>query len=345
MIRIGVVSPAEIAYRRFLPALKKTTDFEYVGIAIYNSEERFGQTLNLSEEDKAILAREEEKGANFIQAYGGKLYHSYAELISSDDIDAVYIPLPPALHDKYACMALEQGKHVFIEKPASVSQQRTEPMVMMAKERGLALHENYMFAYHSQLQKLKEILDSGKIGNVRLYSLKFGFPKRAEGDFRYRRDMGGGSLLDAGGYTVKLASILLGESAKAVCAVLNEESAYDVDLYGSATLVNEEKVTVQAAFGMDNDYKCEMEIWGSLGSIKTERIFTAPPGFHTTAKLHIGNQEEILELTEDDAFLKSIEAFRCCVEDDTARENAYRQITQQARLVEQIVRLGQQTGA
>ncbi len=344
MIRIGIVSPAEIAFRRFMPALKKASGFEYVGVAIYNRSERFGKTQNLSEEETAVLARAEQKGADFVEQYGGKLYHGYAQLIGSDEIDAVYIPLPPALHDTYACMALEQGKHVLIEKPASVALLQTERMVAMAKERGLALHENYMFVYHSQLQKLKEILDSGKIGNVRLYSLRFGFPKRAEGDFRYKKEMGGGALLDAGGYTIKLAGLLLGPSAKVVCAVLNTEPAYDVDLYGSVTLVNDENVTVQAAFGMDNDYKCELEVWGSLGSMKTDRIFTAPPEFHTTVKLHLGNQEEQAELVQDDAFLKSIEAFGCCVENDTVRQNAYQEIIWQAKLVDQTMNFRRQTG-
>lgn len=344
MIRIGIVSPAEIAFRRFMPALRKAEGFEYVGVAIYSSAERFGKTQNLREEEMAVLAKEEQKGTDFIQKYGGKLYHSYMELIGSDEIDAVYIPLPPALHDTYACAALEQGKHVLVEKPASISLQCTERMVATAKERGLALHENYMFAYHSQLQKLKEIIDSGRIGKVRLYSLKFGFPKRAEGDFRYQKKMGGGSLLDAGGYTIKLASILIGASARVACAVLNTEAAYDVDLYGSATLVNDENVTVQIAFGMDNDYKCEMVVWGNLGSIRTERIFTAPPDFRTTAKLHSGNQEEIVELAEDDAFFKSIETFRRCVEDNAARQNAYKEIILQAGLVDQVMNFDRQTG-
>lgn len=344
MIRIGIVSPAEIAYRRFMPALKKVEGFEYVGVAIYSSTERFGKTQNLSEEEMAVLAREERKGSDFIQKYGGKLYHSYAQLIESDEIDAVYIPLPPALHDTYACMALEQGKHVLIEKPASVSLQRTEHMAAIARERGLALHENYMFVYHNQIQKLREIVESGRVGKVRLYSLKFGFPKRADSDFRYSGRMGGGSLLDAGGYTIKLAGMLLGESARVICAVLNRENAYDVDLYGSATLVNDQNVTAQAAFGMDNDYKCEMEVWGSLGSIRTERIFTAPPDFQTTAKLRLGNQEEFIELVKDDAFFKSIETFRHCIEDDVVRQNAYKEITWQAGLIAQVMNLSRQTG-
>lgn len=339
MIRIGIVSPAEIADRRFVPALRKAAGFEYAGVAIYNSSERFGRTQNLTDKDIAILKREEQKGADFIKTHGGKMYRSYAQLIESDEIDAVYIPLPPSLHDKYACMALEHGKHVLIEKPSSVSRQRTERMIALAEERGLALHENYMFVYHNQLEKLKEIIDSGKIGKVRLYSLRFGFPKRAKGDFRYIKEMGGGSLLDAGGYTIKLAGILLGESAKAICAVLNREDAYDVDICGSVTLANDENVTVQAAFGMDNDYKCEMEVWGSLGSIRTERIFTAPPDFGTTAKLHLGSSEEIVELAADDAFLKSIEAFGCCIEDTAKRKNAYREIRRQAELVGQVMEL------
>ena len=337
MIRIGIVAPAEIAFRRFMPALKTVEGIQYIGVAIYNSFERFGKTEELSEQENAIIQREIQKGKEFIQEYGGGLFYSYEELICSDEIDAVYIPLPPALHDIYTKLALAHGKHVLVEKPSSISLERTEEIVELAREKELVLFENYMFAYHKQISSLKDIINSGKIGKVRLYSLKFGFPKRATGDFRDIKNMGGGSLLDAGGYTLKLAGMLLGESAEVICATLNQESEYDVDICGSATLINDEKITAQVAFGMDNAYKCQMEVWGSLGSIRTERIFTAPPGMQTLAIICCNGQEEIVELGEDDTFKKSIEMFCQCIDNNQERYTSYEAILKQARLVEQAM--------
>ena len=339
MIRIGIISPAEIAYRRFMPALQQVPNFRFVGVAIYNEEERFQKKENLSESELEIMQREIEKGKRFAREYGGKLFYSYEELITSDEVDALYIPLPPALHDVYAKKALLQGKHVLIEKPSSDSLEKTKEMIEIAKNHTLALYENYMFVYHDQIAALKDMIDSGKIGKIRLYSLKFGFPKRAAGDFRYMKNMGGGSLLDAGGYTMKLAGMLLGDSARVVCSTLNYEQEYDVDLYGSATLVNNANVTAQVAFGMDNGYKCEIEVWGSQGTIKSERIFTAPSGLKTTAIVSCSGQGEVIELADDDAFRKSIEMFGLCIEKQMIRENAYAEIMRQAELIEQAKEL------
>lgn len=341
MIQIGIVSPAEIADRRFMPAIKQIEEFSYIGVAIYSSYERFGKTKDLSEMEQLKIQNEIQKGKEFINKYGGILYYSYEELICSDEVDAVYLPLPPSLHEKYAKMALTYGKHVLVEKPSTISVLQTESLVKLAREHSLALYENYMFVYHQQIQILKEIIDSGKIGKIRLYSLKFGFPKRAKGDFRYVRDMGGGALLDAGGYTLKLARLLLGDTTRIVCSILNQEAEYDVDLYGSATLINDEHTTAQVAFGMDNAYKCEIEVWGSHGTIKSERVFTAPPGMQTTATIYCNNQEETVELAADDAFRKSIDKFRCCIENQQERNKIYEDIIEQAKLVEDVIRLSE----
>lgn len=341
MVRIGIVSPAEIAYRRFMPALKQVNSFCYIGVAIYSSYERYGKTDRLSETEYLKIQAEIQKGKKFVRQYGGILFYSYENLICSDMIDAVYIPLPPALHGKYTKMALEHGKHVMVEKPATISFHETDQLVKLARKKSLALCENYMFVYHDQIQKLKEIEQGGEIGDVRLYSLKFGFPMRPNGDFRYTKEMGGGALLDAGGYTLKLARMLLGDTTQVMCAVLNYEEGYDVDLYGSVTLVNSERKTVQAAFGMDNAYKCEIEIWGSLGMIKTERIFTAPPELQTTAIVKCNNQEKTIVLAADDAFGKSISRFYECISDQRECEKSYGELLDQARLVESVIRLSE----
>ena len=91
MKRIGIICPSEIAFRRFLPALKEAGSFEYAGVAIANKEEFVGAT-------DEILAKERAKAQTFVDNYGGKIYEGYRNLIESEDIDAVYLPLPPGLH-------------------------------------------------------------------------------------------------------------------------------------------------------------------------------------------------------------------------------------------------------
>jgi len=331
MIRVGIISPSEIAFRRFLPALSKLADIHFAGIAVANEGEWEGIT-------QSILKNEREKADDFVKLYGGKAYDSYQEIIESDDVDALYIPLPPSLHYKWAKKALLANKHILVEKPATTSLEQTRELISLAKEKNLAVHENYMFVFHNQLSVINEIIKDHEIGEVRLFRMSFGFPRRASTDFRYNKKLGGGALLDCGGYTIKYASFLLGDTARIVYANLNYTDEFDVDIYGSAALVNESGMTVQLSFGMDNSYKCELEVWGSQGSLKTNRVFTAPPGFEPELSINNEKGAEVRKLPSDDTFMKSITRFQKAISDQIIRNDIYEEILKQAHLVDEYVR-------
>lgn len=332
MKRIGIICPSEIAFRRFLPALKEAGCFEYAGVAIASKEEFVGAT-------DEILAKERAKAQTFVDSYGGKIYEGYSTLIHSTEVDAIYLPLPPGLHYKWAKEVVAAGKHILVEKPCTTALATTEDLLKDAKEKGLATHENYMFAFHDQLEAVNGIVKSGEIGDVRLYRISFGFPMRAQNDFRYNKDLGGGALLDCGGYTFKYASLLLGPTAKMKYAQSNNMDGFNVDMYGSAALVNDEGVTAQVAFGMDHNYKCEVEVWCSKGTLYTNRILTAPAGFTPEVIIRKGNEEEKRNLPADDAFKKSILHFCKCIEDTNTREENYQTLLRQAKLVEDFKQL------
>lgn len=327
MKRIGIICPSEIAFRRFLPALKEAACFEYAGVAIANKEEFVGAT-------EEVLAKERAKAQTFVDNYGGKIYEGYRNLIESNDIDAVYLPLPPGLHYQWAKVALVSGKHILVEKPCTTALANTQDLIQEAGDKQLAVHENYMFAFHDQLKAINDIVVSGEIGDVRLYRVSFGFPMRAQNDFRYNKALGGGALLDCGGYTFKCASLLLGPTAKMKYAQSNNIDGFSVDMYGSAALVNDKGVTAQVAFGMDHNYKCELEVWGSKGTLYTNRILTAPAGLVPEVIIRKGNDEEKRNLPADDAFKKSILHFCHCIEDATVRQENYNTLLRQAQLVE-----------
>lgn len=332
MKRIGIICPSEIAFRRFLPALKEAGCFEYAGVAIASKEEFVGAT-------DEIMAKERAKAQTFVDNHGGKMYEGYSTLIHSDEVDAVYLPLPPGLHYRWAKEALTAGKHILCEKPCTTTLTNTEDLLKDANGKGLAVHENYMFAFHDQLEAVNEIVRSGEIGEVRLYRISFGFPMRAQNDFRYNKALGGGALLDCGGYTMKYASMLLGPTAELKYAQSNNIEGFSVDMYGSAALVNEDGITAQIAFGMDHNYKCELEVWGSKGTIYTNRILTAPAGLIPEVIIRKGNEEEKRNLPADDAFKKSILHFCKCIEDADTRKANYGTLLRQARLVEDFKRL------
>jgi predicted dehydrogenase len=331
-LRIGILCPSEIAFRRFLPSLMKLRCFEYAGVAVANKDEWFGGPPGAD----AVKA-ERAKAENFRTNYGGEIFDGYETLLSEKDINCVYIPLPPALHYEWAKKALLAGKHVLLEKPFTTESAKTEELIGMAGERNLAVHENYMFQYHSQIEYIIGEINKRTIGDIRLYRLDFGFPFRGMNDFRYNKALGGGALLDCGGYTLKLASILLGDTAKIVHSELCGKEGFDVDIYGYATLVNAGGTAAQLSFGMDNAYKCSLEAWGSMGTIFTNRIFTAPDGFESVVKIKIGDAAETEEtLPADDSFKKSLERFYSCVKSKTDRAENIDGILRQTRLIEKM---------
>lgn len=338
-MRIGVICPSEIAIRRFMPALQKCKDITFTGISVFNKEERFGETSVSDDEFDSILNAEKKKALPFVEQYGGKMFDSYYDLASSSEVDAIYIPLPPALHYRWAKAALEHGKHVLVEKPSTINSKETEELAMMARDRGLAFHENYMFVFHNQLDAIEKLIRDGEIGDVRLYRISFGFPQRSLNDFRYNKSLGGGALIDAGGYTIRYATRLLGPTARIRYAQSNYVHGFEVDMYGSAALTNSEGITAQIAFGMDNNYKCELEAWGSKGCLTTGRVLTAPVGFVPTAIIRRGNDETVVNLPEDDSFFKSIRYFYECTKSEELREISNDMIIKQAHLVDEFKKM------
>lgn len=313
-MKLGILGTSDIALRRFLPALQKQKYFAYAGVA----------TRNMSSP----------KVMQFKQQFGGNVYVSYAELLADDSIGAVYIPLPPALHYEWAKKALLAGKHVLLEKPFCTNVQDTNELLGLAAEKHLAVHENYMFVYHSQLDWIKEHM--AEIGALRLIRIDFGFPFRGANDFRYNKELGGGALLDCGGYTLKLAGYFLGGSTQITTSQLNMQPEFGVDIGGSATLTNAQVLTAQVAFGMDNSYKCSLELWGSKGTLYTNRVLTAPVGYEPQVIIKIGDNEQTYTLPADDSFGKSIAYFGDCIENEAKRVEHYAEIKRQAVLVAEI---------
>lgn len=336
--KVGIICPSEIAFRRFLPSLQRVDEFEFAGVAIATPEE-WDSEGKVTEATLNIIEKERAKAKTFIDAYGGKIYEGYQTLIESPEVDVVYLPLPPALHFQWTKKVLEAGKHAYVEKPFTTSLSDTQSLLGIAREKGLVVHENYMFIFHKQLQTVNNIIVSGEIGKVRQYRITFGFPRRASNDFRYNKALGGGALLDAGGYCMKYASWLLGNTARLVCANACYEPEWEVDIFGSATMVNDEGITCQLSFGMDCDYKCDLEAWGSTGTLTTGRILTAPDGLEPDVVIKHNQEYETRKLPADNAFDCSIRHFHKCLLDPKVRNDNYAIIERQSAFVSEYMKL------
>ena len=329
-IRIGVMCPSEIAFRRFMPALKKIVDFEYIGLAAATEQEFSGTGSD------QVKPSELEKAKAFISVHGGKIFEGYDALIRSDEVDAIYLPLPPALHYKWGKKVLENSKHLLMEKPFTTSSTETTELLSLAEEKGLAVHENYMFLYHSQLGKIKELIADGTLGELRLIRASFGFPMRGKDDFRYKKAMGGGALLDCGGYPVRLALELLGDTAQVTQSRLVQPEGHEVDLYGNAVLENADGLCAQISFGMDNAYQCQLEVWGSKAILIVPRVFTAPAGFD--ADLEVKENQEVSQhfSISDNSFKNSLLMFKDSILKENDRKGKMIAIQIQSDLIEKI---------
>lgn len=317
-MKLGILGTSEIAFRRFLPALSKCPDITYAGVA----------------------SRTPEKGKPFQETYGGRVYASYDDLLADDTIDAVYVPLPPALHFEWGKKTLEAGKHLLMEKPFTTNLRDTEALLKLAKEKGLVVHENYMFLYHSQLAKIKSLIADGTLGEIRLYRMSFGFPMRGQNDFRYNKELGGGALLDCGGYPVCLALELLGDTAQVAYSKLIQPEGFEVDLYGSAVMENETGQVAQISFGMDNAYQCQLEVWGSKATLIASRIFTAGDGVKPALMIRTSSNESKVDLEADDQFLHSIQCFNNKMKNSRGKTIIENPVFVQSKLVESIKEKG-----
>lgn len=312
--KIGVLGGADIAVKRFLPALQLCQGAAFAGIA----------------------SRDPLKAKDICNRFGGKAFPDYDTLLEDESIDAVYIPLPPAFHFHWAMRAIEKGKHVFLEKPATIQQKQTMELLTAAEAARLSILENYAFLYHGQLRAFQSRIADGSIGTVQSYDIRFGFPRRAADDFRYRAALGGGALLDCGGYCVRLAAHLLGESCRLVGGSWMIPDSEEVDFFGSALYENEQFAFAQIAFGMAHAYQCQVQAWGSKGFLLAPRIFTAPPDLSPIHTVTIDAHQSSIELPADNQFLHAIERFLAAISNDQLRMDGYREIREQSERVEAL---------
>lgn len=330
-IKIGVLGPSEIANRRFIPGLLAGDRFTFAGVAYASPEEWGGK----DSWDDPVIACERKKAQAMAERFGGKAYDGFQSLLDDESVQAVYVPLPPGLHARWAREALKRGKHALLEKPFTTRLEDTEELIRIAEEQGLALHEDFAFLFHRQIKTIDDLIAAGEIGEVRLIRAAFGFPYRGENDFRYHKSMGGGALLDCGGYPLSLANHLLGGTARVTSSHLCFARGHDVDVFGSAMLVGENGVPAQISFGMDNAYKCDVEVWGSTGYISTGRVYSPPADLVTDICVKT-TEERHIQVEPDDQFQHSAEFFADCIENEKKRRSNYQMILAQSRLFDAI---------
>ncbi|MFE0174069.1 Gfo/Idh/MocA family protein [Streptomyces sp. NPDC059002] len=310
-IRVGVLGCADIARRRVLPAMAAQD-----GLAV-----------------AAVASRDTERARELAGRYDARPVTGYAELLERDDIDAVYVPLPAALHARWTRAALRAGKHVLAEKPLTTSWEETRQLLALAEESGLALMENVMFVHHSQHAAVAKLIAEGAIGEPRAFHAAFAIPRLPDDDIRHRPELGGGALWDVGVYPLRAALHFLGDGLDVLGATLTEGPGRAVDTAGAALLRSPAGVTAQLTFGLDHGYRSAYEIWGSLGRITVDRAFTPPADQLPSVRVERRTGGGDIVLPADDQVAATVRAFAAAVRSGAAPDPA---IAEQARLLRDV---------
>ncbi len=160
----------------------------------------------------AVGSRDLGRARAFAGRFGiERAYGSYEEVLADPDVEAVYIPLPNTMHCEWSIRALEAGKHVLCEKPMSRHPADVEDAFAAAERTGRLLTEAFMFRHNPQTKRLRELVDDGAIGQLRMIRSTFSYSLFDDANIRLRTDVEGGALMDVGCYCVSGSRLLGGE--------------------------------------------------------------------------------------------------------------------------------------
>ena len=167
----------------------------------------------------AVAARDRSRADVFAAKHGiPNVHDSYAALLADPEIDAIYNPLPNGLHAEWTIAALEAGKHVLCEKPFTANAKEAEDVAAVATRTGLVVMEAFHYRYHPLAHRMREIVESGELGELVRVESALCFPLPKFSDIRYQYDLAGGATMDVGTYTVHTARLLGLEEPEVVSA-------------------------------------------------------------------------------------------------------------------------------
>jgi predicted dehydrogenase len=167
----------------------------------------------------AMAARDAQRARRFAAKHDiARVHNSYEALLADPQVEAIYNPLPNSLHGLWTLRALAAGKHVLCEKPFTANAQEAQRVADAARAAGLVVMEAFHWRYHPLAARLLAIIASGELGALRRVEAQLCFPLLAPGDIRYRRELAGGAMMDAGCYCVSLVRTLASAEPRVVSA-------------------------------------------------------------------------------------------------------------------------------
>lgn len=291
-IRWGIISTARIAATAFVPAVRQTRRGEVVAVA---SRSRDTAKFFADEHDIPMV------------------FDDYASLLASDEIDAVYNPLPNTMHREWTEIAAGHGKHVFCEKPLATSVEDVEAMATTCEKAGVIFFEAFVFLYHPQTIKVRQLIDEGSIGELLQLHAHMSFPlQRPTDNIRMNRQLGGGGLFDCGSYPITFARFAFDREPVHIQSKVLIDPEYDVDTRATLLLEFSEDCTASLQAGFD--------AFGGQGAILfgREAAIDIPKPYHPQEQssfvIRTREREETVSFDTGVApFVPAIDHFHDCI--------------------------------
>jgi dTDP-3,4-didehydro-2,6-dideoxy-alpha-D-glucose 3-reductase len=312
-IRFGIIGCGYISRKAFIPALINSNSADLV----------------------AVASRSIEKAEAYAKEFNCVPFDNYIALLSRQDINAVYIATPPSTHEKIIIAAAAEGKHILCEKPLTVSYNSAKKIVSYCKNSNVGIFEGFMYQFHSQHQKVRDLVGDGQIGKPILFTASFGFPPIEDDNYRYTYELGGGACLDAGSYTIHAARHFFQREPIDIHSTIYKNGC-EVDIHGAALLDFGDSQTAQLSFGFNNYYRNTYSIWGTKGQITVERAFSVPAALQP--KIIVEKQDYYKEIICDseDHFLNEINYFSKMINNQEAISKWYMEILSQTIVIDKI---------
>jgi predicted dehydrogenase len=253
-IRWGVLSTANIGVKKVIPGMQLGKLCTVTAIASRDF----------------TRARAAANALNIEKAYG-----SYEELLKDPEVDAIYNPLPNQMHVPWTARAAEAGKHVLCEKPLSMTVAEAETLLEVRARTGVKIGEAFMIRSFTQWLRLRELLDAGRIGELRAVVAAFSYYNVDPKNIRNQVESGGGALYDIGCYCIQAARYAFGALPRRAVGLVERDPEMQTDRLTSAMLDFDAGQAIFTCSTQLIPYQ-RVHFLGTKGRIEIEIPFNAP---------------------------------------------------------------------
>jgi len=265
-----------------------------------------------------------------------RAYGSYEELLSDPDIDAVYIPLPNNMHVPWSLRAMEAGKHVLCEKPIALTSSQAGKLLDASRQYpDLKVMEAFMYRFHPQWQKTRELVQQGAIGELRTINSFFSYYNEDPDNIRNHPDLGGGGLMDIGCYNISLSRFIFGREPARVSGTVEYDPEFGVDRLASGILDFGQGTSIFTCSTQLISYQ-RAHFLGTRGRIEIEIPFNAPPDKPTRIWVETETEDREISFEICDQYTLQGDAFSRAILNDAEVPTPLEDAVENMRAIEAV---------